>query len=177
MEPTAQPSFIAVARIARTRGNRGEVLADPHTDFPARFDSLEEVWLEWPNGSREPARLENAWEHKGRQVLKFAGVDCISSAERLVGTWVEVRGEDAVSLPRGTYFDHDLVDCRVRSVDGEDLGVVKEVVKFSGNNLLVVAGKCGEFYVPATSAFCREISIEAKLILVDLPEGLIDLNK
>ena len=43
--PDAQPSFITIARIARTRGNRGEVLADLYTDFPDRFNQLREVWL------------------------------------------------------------------------------------------------------------------------------------
>jgi 16S rRNA processing protein RimM len=177
VEQAAQPSFIAIARIARTRGNRGEVLADLYTDSPARFESLEEVWLEWPNGSRERARLESCWEHKGRQVLKFAGTDSISCAERLVGAWLKVELADAVSIPEGTYFDHDLVGCSVCSLAGEGLGTVKEVFRISGNNQLVITGKHGEFLLPAVAGFCREVSIKDKRIVVDLPEGLIDLNK
>ncbi len=177
MEQAAQPSFIAIARIVRTRGNRGEVLADLYTDFPARFDSLAEVWLEWPNGPSEQGHLEESWEHKGRMVLKFAGTDSISSAERLIGAWVKVELGNAVTLPEGTYFDHDLIGCAVRSQEGEDLGTVTEVLRISGNNQLVIAGKRGEFMLPAASEFCREVSIAKKRILVDLPEGLIDLNK
>jgi 16S rRNA processing protein RimM len=177
VEQADQPSFIAIARIARTRGNRGEVLADLYTDFPERFDSLEEVWLEWPNGTRERARLESCWYHKGRQVLKFAGTDSISSAERLVGAWLKIERAEAVSLPDGTYFDHDLVGCSVYSLDGKELGTVKEVLRISGNNQLVIAGGHGEFLLPAVAGFCRDISIEDRKILVELPEGLIDLNK
>jgi 16S rRNA processing protein RimM len=177
VERAAQPSFIAIARIARTRGNRGEVLADLFTDFPARFRSLQDVWLVWPEGHAERARLECAWEHKGRQVLKFAGTDSISSAERLVGAWVKVEPGETVSLPDGTYFDHDLIGCSIRTAEGKDLGTVKEVLRISGNTQLVVNGSSGEFLLPAASGFCTEVSIERKLILVDLPEGLIDLNK
>ena len=177
MEQAAQPSLIAIARIVRTRGNRGEVLADLYTDFPARFDSLEKVWLEWPDGSRECLRLDESWEHKGRRVIKFAGTDSISSAERLVGAWLKVEAASAVTLPEGTYFDHDLIGCSVRSTTGEELGTVREVLRIAGNHQLVVVGKHGEFMVPAASDFCREISVAEKRILVDLPEGLIDLNK
>jgi 16S rRNA processing protein RimM len=177
VEQAAQPSFIAIARIVRTRGNRGEVLADLYTDFPARFDSLEDVWLEWPDGSRESGRLEDAWEHKGHQVLKFEGIDSISAAERLAGAWLMVELANAVALPEGTYFDHDLVGCAVCSLNGENLGTVKEILRIAGNNQLVIAGKQGEFMLPAVEGICREVSVEKKRILVELPEGLIDLNK
>ena len=60
MDPTAGPSHIAIARIARTRGNRGEVLAELHTDFPARFSLLKRVWVEFPDGRRESLALENS---------------------------------------------------------------------------------------------------------------------
>ena len=177
MEQLAQPSLIAIARIVRTRGNRGEVLADLHTDFPARFDSLEDVWLEWPDGSRAKKRLEDTWEHQGRRVLKFEGVDSISSAEQLTGAWLLVEFVNAVPLDEGTYYDHDLVGCTVCSSAGEDLGTVKEVLRITGNNQLVISGKHGEFMVPAVEQICREVYVDRKRIVVDLPEGLMDLNK
>ncbi len=177
MEQTAQPSYISIARIVRTRGNRGEVVVDLFTDFPARFDSLELVWLVRTDGSRERMRVEESWEHQGRRILKFAGTDSIASAERLVGAWLEIEATDAVVLPEGTYFDHELVGCSVCSVSGEELGTVREVLRISGNHQLVVAGARGEFLLPAASGFCTRVSVAEKRILVDLPEGLIDLNK
>ena len=177
MEPAARPSYIAIARIVRTRGNRGEVLADLHTDFPSRFDGLGEVWLEFDDGQRKHVTLEKSWSHKGRQVLRFAGIDSISSAEELVGAWVEVASKDAVPLPEGVYYDHELIGCSVRDVNGELLGKITDVMRILGNNQLVVTGPHGEFMIPAVEAICKSVSIAEKEILVDLPEGLIDLNK
>jgi 16S rRNA processing protein RimM len=176
VEPDTQPSFIAIARIARTRGNRGEVLADLYTDFPDRFDVLKEVWLESGKCRRRMA-LEESWEHKGRRVLKFSGVDSISSAEEYVGDWVVVPADQAVPLPEGTYFDHDLVGCMVQDVHGNRLGVVQEVLHIAGNDLLTVSNGKKEYLIPAAARFCKEISIQGKQILVDLPEGLMDLDK
>ena len=96
MQPDDQPSFIAIARIARTRGNRGEVLADLYTDYPDRFSELEEVWLEFSDGRKQCMVLEETWGHKGREVLKFEGIDTISSAETLIGCWVVIPAEKAV---------------------------------------------------------------------------------
>jgi 16S rRNA processing protein RimM len=177
VEPDIQPSFIAIARIARTRGNRGEVLADLYTDFPDRFDALEEVWLESGHGPRRRMALEESWEHKGRRVLKFAGVDSISSAEDYVGNWVVIPADQAVQLPEGAYFDHDLVGCNVQDIHGNRLGIVREVLHIAGNDLLTVSNGNKEYLIPAVASFCKGISIQEKQILVDLPEGLMDLSK
>ncbi len=177
MAPDANPSFITVARIARTRGNRGEVLADLYTDFPDRFNLLSEVWLASDTGRRECLVLEESWEHKGRRVLKFAGVDSISAAEAYVNCWVEIPADQAMPLPEGTYFDHDLIGCAVEDIRGNKIGVVAEVLRIAGNSQLVVKGDDQEFLIPAVESICVRISLEEKQILIDPPEGLMDLSK
>jgi 16S rRNA processing protein RimM len=177
VEPNPQPPFVSIARIVRARGIRGEVVADSYSDFPERFSRLKHVWLEFPNGSRVLYPLERAWEHKGRPVLKLGGVDTMSAAETLVGAWVQVGDADTVELPKDTYFDHDLTGCLVEDPEGRVLGSVVEVLRLSGNHQLIVRGESREFMVPLTGAMCREISVSAKRIVVDLPEGLIDLNE
>ena len=177
MEPDTKSSFIAVARIARTRGNRGEVLADLYTDFPDRFHALEEVWLEFADGHRQLMAVEDSWEHKGRRVLKFAGVDDIGSAEAFIGCWVQVPSERAMELPEGTYFDHDLIGCSVQDIHGGDLGIVDDVLRIAENSLLVVKGSGREYLIPAVESICVRISIGEKRILIDPPEGLLDLSK
>jgi 16S rRNA processing protein RimM len=172
-----QPPFIAIARIARTRGNRGEVLADLYTDFPDRFSALEEVWLEFADGRRECKSIEDTWEHKGRRVFKFAGINDIGSAEAYIGCWIQIPAERAMKLPEGTYFDHDLVGCSVEDTHGNRLGVVDEVLRIAGNNQLVIKGAGRECLIPAVDSICIRISIEEKLIVINPPEGLIDLGK
>lgn len=176
MAPDAKPSFIAIARIARTRGNRGEVLAGLYTDYPDRFDALEEVWLAFDDGRRQRMALDRSWEHKGRRVMKFSGVDTIGDAEKLVGCWIEIPASEAVQLPEGTYFDHDLVGCAVFDTRGNRLGVVGDILRIAGNAQLVVRGSGREHLIPAVSGICIEVSIEKKRILVDPPEGLMELN-
>jgi 16S rRNA processing protein RimM len=177
VEKDARSSFIAIARIARTRGNRGEVLADFYTDFPDRFNALEEVWLEFDGGQRQRLAIEGSWEHKGRIVLKLEGIDSISSAEKYVGCWVVIPSDQAVPLPEGTYFDHELMGCSVLDATGKQLGIVEDILRIAGNTQLVVKDGPREYLIPATEAICVGVSIERKQILVDLPEGLLDLNK
>lgn len=168
-------AFIAIARIARTRGNRGEVLADLHTDYPDRFDVLNEVWLESANGKRRIFELEDVWDHKGRKVLKFASVNTISEAEEYVGCWVVIPLEQAVTLPEGTYFDHDLIGCAVEDSRGNQLGVVGEILHVDGNTLLVARRDGPELLIPAVKDICAEISVAEKRIRINPPDGLTEL--
>ncbi len=177
MDPSSPSSHIVIARIVRTRGNRGEVLAELHTDFPERFSQLGRVRLEFPDGRRECRSVESSWEHKGRYVLKFSSIDSIAEAEALVGAWVEVESGQAARLPDGSYWDHDLIGCSVVDGTGLVLGAVADVLRIAGNSQLVVKGARGEFLVPAVAPICREVSIARKVIVVDLPEGLLDLNE
>ena len=121
--------------------------------------------------------LEETWEHKGRRVLKFAGIDSINAAEVYAGCWVVIPVEQAMPLPDGTYFDHDLVGCNVQDVPGNRLGIVNEVRHIAGTALLVVQNADREFLIPAVDSICIKISIEEKQILIDPPEGLVDLDK
>jgi 16S rRNA processing protein RimM len=177
VDPNNDIRFLAVARIARARGNRGEVLADLYTDYPDRFASLREVWLEFAEQRRERVVLEGFWFHSGRLVLKIEGVESISAAERLSGAWVLIEPEQAVPLPEGCYFDHELAGCRVLDLAGAEIGRVSGIRKFSGNNLIAVEGGRGEILIPAVASFIKRVSIDERTILVDLPEGLIDLNE
>ena len=177
MDSVLQPDFIAIARIARTRGNRGEVLADLYTDFPDRFDLLEEAWLEFPDGRKQRVAIEDNWEHKGRRVLKFEGIDSIDSAEKVKGCWVVIPSDQAVKLPEGTYFDHDLIGCAVSDIRGNRLGIVAEILHIAGNNQLVVKDSNREYLIPVAESICIKIDIKGKQIIVDPPEGLMDLDE
>lgn len=165
-----------VARLVKSQGRRGEVAAQILTDFPDRLLELPAVWL-WDGRSEpESMRVEKAWLHKNGIVFKFAGVDSIEAARRLVGREVQV-GESP-ALPAHTYFVSDLVGCRVVDLtSGAELGTVRELVETGGTDLLAVRDSAGrELLIPLAQEFCRRIATGDKLIEVVLPEGLADLN-
>jgi len=92
--------FLAIARILRPQGRKGEVAAEILTDFPARFQQLPSVFLEVSGQAPQPVGLERAWPHKGRIILKFSGIDSIESAARLRGRQVLIPWEQRTPLPR-----------------------------------------------------------------------------
>ena len=171
--------FLAIARIVKPQGRRGEVAAEILTDFPGRFESLTQVFLERPGRQPDSAVVESAWTHKGRIILKFAGVDSIDEANRLRSLHVLIRYEERTELPAHHYYVSDLVGCRVITEhEGQrDLGTVTEVERTGGVDLLHVKGPDGrELLIPLAEAVCTRIDLEGKLIVVEPPEALLDLN-
>jgi 16S rRNA processing protein RimM len=168
--------LISIARIVRPQGRRGEVIADLLTDFPDRFARLGEIRVRLSTGETSILKLEGSWLHKGRVVLKFAGCDNIAQAEVLRGAPVLVTRDQLVELPVDTYYDFDLVDCEVMTKDGRPVGRVAGVRRYGAAPLLAVQdGEEREHLIPLTLSICVEIDVARKRIVIDPPEGLLEL--
>jgi 16S rRNA processing protein RimM len=168
--------LVAVARVAKARGVRGEVAADIWTDFPERFDRLAELIAVFPGGERRRLALEGHWLHGDRAVLKFRGFDSPEEAAALAGCVLAVPESEAVELAEGEFYDWQLEGCRVETVEGRDIGTVSEVLHTGGEApVLVIRDRSGkENLVPLAESICVEIDTARKLIRVDAPEGLLE---
>jgi len=150
--------------------------ADLLTDFPERFDGLEQVIAVGPNGERLPLELENHWFQEKRIILKFAGYDSIDQAKQLIGFEVTVPEDDCVELEEDEFFDWELEGCLVKTMDGTEVGRVQEVMRTGGVALLVIKGADDrEVLVPLAEDICVEIDIAAQQIRIDPPEGLLEM--
>ena len=118
--------LVAIARIARPHGLRGEVSADVLTDFPERFDGLESVIAVLPGDSRRELKIERFRYQNERILLKFAGLDRIEDSEFLRNAEICVTEGEAVELDEGEFFDWELSGCTVETLEGETVAIVKD---------------------------------------------------
>jgi 16S rRNA processing protein RimM len=168
--------LIVVARVARTRGLRGEVIADLYTDFPERFENVDQLIAIAPDGSHRSLQIEEHWFHGNRIVFKFAGYDSIDAAKELAASQLAVPSNERVELDANQFYEWELTGCRVERIDGNALGTVREVMRTGGVEILIVANDAGhEFLVPMAQDICIEIDVKGKLIRIDPPEGLLEL--
>lgn len=177
MSNEAAAGWVAIAQLGKTRGNRGEVTAVMLSSKPERYQLLKEVFLFAPGGpaAGEPYQIEETWFHGGMLVFKFRGVDSISEAELLYGREVRIPASERTPLDAGEYFQDDLIGCEVIDRGTNDrIGTVTAWDDGGGSGLLVVNG---DLLVPFARSICVEIDPAAKRIVVELPEGLKDLNR
>ena len=167
--------LVVIARAVRPRGLKGEVIAELLTDFPDRFEDVEELVLVSPHGERTIKRLEDYWFQNDRVVLKLADYDDVETAKELVGFEFAVPESERVPLPADHYYDWELEGCTVM-VGAESIGTVKSVLKTGGTEILVVGDESGkERLIPFADSIVVKIDAEQKTIIVDPPEGLLDL--
>ena len=168
--------LIIVARAVRTRGLKGELLAEVLTDFPERFEQVSRLTGVSTSGERKHFELENHWFQNDRMVLKFAGYDSIESAAMLVGYEFGLPLTERVELAKDEFYDWELEGCEVRTAT-QPLGKVKSVLRTGGVELLVVANtdETRDYLLPLADSIVLEINPKEKYIVVDPPEGLLDL--
>ena len=166
--------LIAIAKVAKTRGLRGEVVAELLTDFPKRFEGLVDVTGTLADGQHVDLKIEQYFFQKGRIVLKFAGYDTIERGEELRGVEISVPESEAVELDTDEFFDWQLEGCRVETIDREMIGTVRELLRTGGTEVLIVAGTEKEFMIPFAESICIDVDVEKKLIRIDPPEGLLE---
>jgi 16S rRNA processing protein RimM len=177
----AGDDLVLVGRIARPHGLRGQVIVDPETDFLEERFAPGAALLRRVGSPAdlETLRIASVRFHRGRPIVAFEGVDTIERAEALDRAELWIRAESRPVLPEGEFYHDALIGCRVEMAGGEVVGTVDRVEGSRGVPLLVVlAARDGrsEVLIPLAETICRIIDPAARRIVIDPPEGLLELN-
>jgi 16S rRNA processing protein RimM len=167
---------LVVGRIARAHGIGGEVAVDVRTDTPEqRFAPGSTV--ETDPAERGPLTVRRTRWHAGRLLVIFDEVPDRTAAEALRGTLlVADSATSAAGEDPDEFWDHQLIGLTAVTVDGRTLGEVKDVLHPPGPDLLVVRGADDtEVLVPFVRAIVPDVDLAAGRLVVDPPEGLLEL--
>ncbi|WP_051951641.1 ribosome maturation factor RimM [Actinacidiphila yeochonensis] len=166
---------LVVGRIGRAHGIKGEVSVDVRTDEPELRLAPGAVLATDP-ASTGPLTIATGRVHSGRLMLRFEGVTDRNGAEALRGTLLiaEVDPEETPEDPE-EFYDHQLVDLDVVTVDGREVGRIAEISHLPYHDLLVVRRPDGgEVLVPFVAEIVPEIDLEEQRAVIDPPPGLLD---
>jgi 16S rRNA processing protein RimM len=152
---------LEVGRIGRAHGLLGEVFVTPVTNVVARFERGSTLWIDG-----RPRVVESSRLNQDRYVIRFDGVDDRSAAELLRNKVVEA--EPLADAPEGELWVHELIGSEVRDGGGALLGAVVAVQANPAHDLLVLESGA---LVPMVFV----VSSEDGVVVVDPPEGLLDL--
>ena len=171
---------LVVGRVAKAHGITGELVVDVRTDDPdERFAPGNRLRLKPARGGGgQDVVIESARPHSGRLLVRLPGVSDRNGADALRGHLFVV---DSAELPPiddpDEFYDHQLEGLSVRTVDGQDLGSIIEVLHTAAGELLSVRTAEGrEVLVPFVSAIVTSVSLADRLVEIDPPEGLLDLD-
>ena len=166
--------YIQIGKIVNTHGVRGEIKIIPLTDDPRRFENLKSVFVN-RNQSRQAYDIKGVRYVKGFVTLSLRGIDNRDEAEKLKELSIEIYEKDAVKLPEGSYFIHDLIGLKAFDEKGDFLGTLCDVIQTGSNDCYSIRPENGnEYLIPAIKSVVLNVDIESKKIVIRIPDGLLD---
>ena len=171
MKPS-ELEFIVIGQILAPWGIKGKLRVEVITDFPQRFASCSQVYI-----NRQPMIIGSAEWHRGKVIIKLNTIDSIDDARRLQGKSIEIHYSQLQSLPEGQYYHFQLIGLEVWTTQEELLGNITEILTADSNDNYVVSGAKGEILIPAIEDVVKSIDLDEGRIVIEPIEGLLGLNQ
>jgi 16S rRNA processing protein RimM len=167
--------YYNVGKIVNTQGIKGEVRVISMTDFKnERFKPGNVLYLFMESVSDPlPLTIRTHRSHKQFELLSFEGYSSINEVEKFKGSMLKVKEEDRKSLPEGEYYFDQIIGLSVYTEDGEQIGVIKEILQPGANDVWVVKReKKPDLLLPYIDACIKQVDLSGKKVIVHLLEGL-----
>jgi len=167
--------LVRIGKVLRSQGREGRLKIKLHeAGLPER--TLSKVYLGGPGGLEE-YDVESWALDRNSHILKLKGIDSLARADGLAGHDVFVSEKDFRPLELGRFYDFQVLESRVVTADGTEVGTVRGILPAGGQDLLVVVRDEKEYYVPFAEPICLRIDPDKREIVIDPPDGLLELNE
>ena len=183
MSPGARldPRHLAVGHLAKAHGIKGELYVQPLTDHPEETYTPGVVLSfgrrtdDGPTPDLPPLRIRASRPFRKGYLVSFDGLDDRTQAEALRGAYAYREASEVEPPAEGEIFHHELVGMEVVLRGGERLGEVSHLFELQPADLLEVRGPEKEYLIPFLDRIVVEIDAERRRVIVDPPDGLLDL--
>lgn len=166
-----EPVFVVIGKFRKPHGVRGEVRMSVLTDFPELMEIGQMVYV---GDTYQPFKIKNTRWHGGDLLVSLEELDDRTAVEIFRNVMVYMNSEDMPPTEEGEYYLHQLLGLEVVTDEGENLGVIKEVIITGANDVYLVDPPEGkEILLPATEEVVLDINLEDGTILVHIIPGLL----
>ena len=169
------PEAIKLGKLVKIQGKEGEMVCHFETDNPERFSNLEFIHVEI-NRRLIPFRVYSMEMTGNYARISLQDVNSPEAAKELIKREVYFSHADLPQLPEKELFTQEIIGYRVYDQDKNEIGQVMDILNKQEQSLLVVLHQGKELLIPLATELILEVGKEEKIIVIDLPEGLIELN-
>jgi 16S rRNA processing protein RimM len=166
--------MIAVGKISKSVGVRGELKIALLSDSPDRFRPLKSIWIGSEEATATRHGIQSIRISPASIVMQVEDVQTRTGADTLRGQFVFVQDKDEIKPKKGSYFIHEIVGMRVLDEAGGAIGIVQEVMQLPANDVWVVTSGKKEFLIPAIKEVIRSVDVGRKTIVIRPMEGMLD---
>jgi 16S rRNA processing protein RimM len=167
--------LVALGKVVRSQGRDGRIKLRLYERGPTGFTGRR---VHIRRGDViEAFEVESLVIDRGAPILKLKGVDTLEAADGLAGREVLAAESDFRAPEAGRFYDFQLLGSRVVTRDGAEVGTVTGLLEAGGPVLLVIRRGGREVDIPFTPAICVKVDPDAREVVIDPPDGLLDLNE
>lgn len=169
------PQYLILGEVLRPHALRGELRIRILTDYPERIIAGKTIYLAEEIDSQAAAyQVEYLRANKEYGLLKLRGIENRDQADLLRELLVLTDIDDAVPLEAGEFYLYEMIGLDVQTEDGETLGKLVEVLETGANDVYIIdSPRYGEVLIPAIDQTILKTDIDAGIMTVRLPEGLL----
>jgi 16S rRNA processing protein RimM len=165
------PEFLAVGKLCRPHGVRGEIVMEILTDFPERIRTGATLYI---GTEHRPLRVKTRRRADTALLLAFDGFETPEAVGELRNQIAYVSIESRPALPEGEYYHHQLIGKTVISDDGRSLGILKEIIETGANDVAAVQPEIGkEILIPLIDGVLLGVDDAAGTVQVHLLAGIL----
>lgn len=167
-------AYLELGQIVSTHGINGEIRLNPWCDSPEFTKKFKTLYFD--KDGKESVKVLSARPHGNVSVIKLYGVDTVEEAAALRGKMLYFKRDDA-SLPKGTWFVSELLECAVVDFDDRETvyGTITDVTETGANDVWYVKTKSGEeVLIPAIKDVVKECDVENGTVYITPLRGLFD---
>lgn len=165
-----------VGKVVNTHGIRGELRVISRTDFPEERYKVGNSIYFFGEGKKEPIELKIKTQrpHKNFHLLTFEGYDNVNEVEFMKGGTLKVPESFLGELPENEYYFHEIIGCKVETVEGDEVGVISEILTPGANDVWVIrTNKKEEVLIPYIEEVVMKVDVKEKLVVIEPMEGLL----
>ena len=164
-----------LGKIVKKYSFKGEVLAKLDTDQPELYENLDSILIEL-RGNLIPFFIERSQLHKSELLrIKFEEVDTEQDADSILKSDLYLPLEFLPKLEGDKFYFHEVVGFTIEDVNFGKVGIIKSINDSTAQELFEIDRNGIEILIPMNDEFIKKVDRKNKTILVETPEGLIDL--
>ncbi|MEX2415283.1 MAG: ribosome maturation factor RimM [Paenibacillaceae bacterium] len=168
--------WFTVGTIANTHGLKGELKIVSRTDFPEeRYRPGSRLTMMDPELTKQiEVEVVSSRNHKNTYIVKFKAWNDINEVEKFKGWLLKINKDQRIELPEHEFYYNEIVGCTVVSDEGDELGVIQEILSPGANDVWVVQPVTGKaVYIPYIEDVVKQVDVQNKKVIVHILEGLL----
>ncbi|MFH0925693.1 MAG: ribosome maturation factor RimM [bacterium] len=173
VQDSMDEDLVAVGKIVKVQGKKGEVRIMPLTDFPERFKDLKSVILVFSKQEKRIYTLQYVRFYKNRIIAKLQEINSIDEASELIDVEVAIPSDELIPLGKDEYYQFELIGMDVYTEKGRYLGKIDSIFPTGSNDVYVVKRDDKEYLIPAIKEVVSFLdTLKKKMIITPIKDLL-----